>query len=85
MDPKILSRTFSHLFTATVGKKKLASIVSGILTSRRMIKIHLELRAMAVHLDQDKFSSTLLNFHLNAACLIQASGRGINNGADSLR
>lgn len=58
--------------------------MSGILTSRGMIKIHLELRAMAVYLDQNKFSSTLLNFHLNAACLIQAAGRAINNGADSL-
>lgn len=63
---------------------ELANIVSGILTSRRMIKTHLELRATAVHLDQDKFSSTLLNFHLNAACLIQAAGRTVNNGADSL-
>lgn len=64
---------------------ELTNIVSGILTSRGMIKIHLELRAMAVHLDQDKFPSTLLNFHLNAACLIQAAGTAINNRADSLR
>lgn len=64
---------------------ELSNIVSGTLTSRRMIKIHLELRAMAVHLDQDKFSSTLLNFHLNAVCLILSAGRAINNGAGSLR
>lgn len=64
---------------------ELTNIVSGTLTSRRMTKIHLELRAMAVHLDQDKFSSTLLNFHLNAACLMQAAGRAINDGAGSLR
>lgn len=64
---------------------ELANIVSGTLTFRIIIKIHFELRAMSVHLDQDKFSSTLLNFHLNAACLIQASGKAINNVADSLR
>lgn len=69
MDPKILSRTFSLLFTATVGKKQLASIVSGILTSRRMIKIHLELRAMAVHLDQDKFSFHLAEFSSKCSML----------------
>lgn len=62
-----------------------ANIVSEILTFRIIIKIHVELRATAVHLDQDKFSSTLLIFHLKAACLIRASGKAINNVTDSLR
>ena len=65
--------------------RELTNIVSGILTFQITIKIDFELRAMAVHLDQDKFSSTLGNFHLNATCLIWASGKAINNVGDSLR